>query len=53
MPSVLQSLNPIGTPSRFPTQQLGVVPTFPLLECQARKLLTLLVVAQAITLVAV
>ena len=50
---MLQILNPSGTPSHFTTQQSGVVPTLPLLKFQARKILTLLVVAQVITPVAV
>ena len=47
---MLQSLKPSGSSSRFATQQPGGVPTFTLLECQARKILTFLVVAQVITL---
>ena len=53
MTTVLQILNPSGTPSHFTTQQSGVVPTLPLLKFQTRKILTLLVVAQVITPVAV
>ena len=53
MPIVLQILNPSGTPSTFPTQQPSAVPTFPLMEFQARKLLTFLVASQVISLVTV
>ena len=53
MTTVLKILKPSGTPSHFPTQQPGEVPILPLLEFQARKILTLLVVSQVITLAAV
>ena len=53
IPIVFKSLNPRGTPSHFHNQQPVGLHTFPLMECQAIKLLTFLVVAQVITLVAV
>ena len=52
MPTVLQILKPIETPSYFPIQIPGGLTTFPFMEFQAGKLLTFLVVAQVITLVA-
>ena len=53
MITVLQIFKPSGTPGHFPTQRPGGVPILNLLECQARNLLSFLVVAQVITLVAV
>ena len=51
--TVLQTLNPSGTQINFPTQQPSGVPTFPLMECQAKNLLTYLLVTQVIILVEV
>ena len=45
MPTVLQILKPIETPSHFPNQEPGGVPTLTLLEFQARNLLKFLVEA--------
>ena len=53
MPAVLQRFKPSGTPGQFTTQKPGGVPVLTLLEFQARNLLTLVVVAQGITLVVV
>ena len=53
MPTVFQRPNPSGTSSHLTTQQPSGLPTLALLECQARKISTLLVVDQVITLVAV
>ena len=53
MPTMLQSLEPSGTPNSVPTQQPGGLSTLNFLEFQSRSLLILLVVAQVITLLEV
>ena len=53
MTTMLQIFKPSGTLGHFPNQQPNKVPILDLLEFQARNLLTFLVVAQVITLVAV
>ena len=49
MPTVLQILDPSGTPIHFPSQQPSVVPTLPHLEIKPRNILTFRLVAQTIT----